>query len=282
MNRKTINKEIIIKGKSWYTASDTWVKCSPGSDGIYLMFKNKRISINDVVINRAETNYTTSIFIGSEKIFMTEHLFSAINGLEIDDLEVEFGDNDVPFSADSSLFTNALSEVVITVNNCSRDSIVINKHISIVDGNKSCDICPSNTLEIIVNVEFDSPIGKQSYSYLQNSSDYIKEISRARSVLLFPIEEGDDWKNYKKQFPIFPKIFPIDPKECPFIAYSQTKFLNGLRFDNEVARHKILDFLGDILFLGKPVKGRFVLNRPGHSFNAKVVDAILTHNSSSR
>jgi len=228
-------------------------------------------------MNNNEKRFTNSIVIGGNVITMVEHIFSAVNGLGIDNLIIEFDTNEAPFSADSEPFAKTLSENILDIEYKPKEYYRINETIEIKGGKgQYCKITPCNDFIIDITVDFEGIIGKQSFSYSFKQNNYLNDIAYARSILIFEIKDIDNpWSDYKKHFDLFPHTLPKNPKESPYIAYTNKEFLTPLKDPLEPVRHKLLDFIGDLIFLGKIPQGRFEIYKPGHSFNRKIVETIF-------
>ncbi|HEX9062051.1 MAG TPA: UDP-3-O-acyl-N-acetylglucosamine deacetylase, partial [Clostridia bacterium] len=182
----TIIDSIIIRGKAWYSGKNCSVECHPSTDGITVEYKGivKRLKPNLININA--NDYTTLLNIGGAQIRMVEHLFSALNGLEIDNVHIKFNSEDVPFCASSELFTNEILKVGLSELSKFKEYIAIKNEIKIIDGDKICIIAPSKKFSIDTVISFDNIIGKQTYEY-SAYTDYRSEVSNARSFLIFEI-----------------------------------------------------------------------------------------------
>jgi len=239
---------------------------------LYIKFKKSTVPLTPEIMNDGEKGYINSIIIEGRTIKMVEHIFSAINGLGIDNLIIEFGSDEAPFFASSEFISKKLQKNILKLDSFKR-FFEIGKKIEIFgkDG-QYCKITPSDDFIVDITIDFDNIIGKQRYSYSFKENDYIKDISFARSILIFEVKEGKDpWADFKKHFNVFPKTFSKDPKKSPFIAYNKKEFITPLKDPLEPVKHKLLDFIGDLIFIGKIPKCKFEIHKTGHSFNRKIV-----------
>jgi UDP-3-O-acyl-N-acetylglucosamine deacetylase len=275
MFKKTIAKSIVIEGKTMYEGNPTSIQCLPYDKGIAIEYRGVRKLLSPEDFNEKEKGYTTSVQVGDNNVVMTEHLLSAIIGLGINSILIKTTSPEIPFSANAELFTNSLKNIDLVDTDVYHKQIKIDRTLRIDGQNgKYCIITPSDKFEITITVDFPFPIGRQSYYYVQSKENYLSEIAHARSILIFAIDDIDPWENYKVHFPQFPAIIPQDPKKCPFIAYNKTSFITPLHNNLEPVQHKLLDFIGDLAFLGQDVQGCFHLYKPGHAFNRKVVKVL--------
>jgi hypothetical protein len=175
-----------------------------------------------------------------------------------------------------------LIENITYIKNKKKDFLKINNSIEIFGENgQYCKITPANDFIINITIDFEGIIGRQAFSYAYKETKYLEEISIARSMFAFEISKEDNpWKNYKIQFESFPYTVPDDPKDSPYIAYTDKEFLTPLKDSLEPVKHKLLDFIGDIMLLGKMPQGKFELYKPGHAFNRKIVDTLFNLDTS--
>lgn len=274
--QRTIKSEVIIEGNAWYTGEPCSLKCLPSTHGITIQYRDVVETLNPKHINWNEQSYTMSLLIGGAEIFMVEHFFSALHGLGLDNIHIEFGSTDVPFCASAQLFTEKILSSGLVDLGIPKDYIIIDREIEIIDNDKICRISPADTFSVDAKIIFSNIIGTQRYKFIESPNQYLKELAEARSFLIFEIsDEGTDpWLNYGQQFKTFPKTFSSDPAECSFISYTKDRYLTPLRYSDEPVRHKIVDFLGDLYFLGRPIKGAFAIEKSGHSFHRKIVDRL--------
>lgn len=272
--QKTIYKEIRIEGRAWLSGEYTWLECFPSENGLTLEFEGETKVLSPKLLNHDETQHIMSLEFSGKIISMVEHFFAALSGLGIDNIHIKFGTVDVPFCASSELFISHLLKVGIREIDKEKVYLTIDREIIIEDGEKICRISPCEDFEVHTQISFNNIIGDQSFAYDRNTN-FLSEISPARSFLIFEIAEGiNPWENYRNQFSRLPKLFPLDPSLCPLIAFTKNKFLFPLHYENEPARHKTLDFIGDFFILGKLVKGKFSIIKTGHSFHRKIIDEV--------
>jgi len=131
---------------------------------------------------------------------------------------------------------------------------------------------PADNLSISATSVFNNIIGTQSFAHTWSPENYIKDISWARSFLNSPIESngGEVWDRIRKGL----RLLPEDPRQSPVITYTKTESLTPLKDDNEPARHKVLDFYGDISLIGLRIKAGITIYKPGHNFTREIVAAI--------
>ena len=274
MKQNTIKNSFIIEGIRQSDGRNTFIKFLPCDSGVYIRYKSFTEPMSPYLINNDEKRFTNSIIVNGEIITMVEHVFSAINGLGINNIIVEFGSNEAPFFANAKVFADQLYKNIKSIKTKKRLDSTIKNNFDLEDTEGCiCKFTPSNDFRVNITVDFNNIIGVQNYSYSFLKNNYIEDISYARSILLFEIrDENNPWIDFKKHFDKFPFTLPTDPKESPYITYNKNRFITPLRDKLEPVKHKLLDFIGDIIFLGSIPLGEFKLYKPGHRFNRQIVN----------
>ena len=214
---------------------------------------------------------TTLVNESGTEIATVEHLMSGIWGADIDNLIVEVDNIEVPILDGSS-------EPFIFLANCAgiekqneyRKFLKINKKITVSNESNttSCSIEPDNDFSVDFSIEFPNKvIGKQIFSYQSNKSDFKSSISRARTFGL--AEEIEHLRN---------NGLALGGSLNNAIVVDKDKVLNpdGLRFDDEFVRHKILDAIGDLYLCGLPILGKYSGNKSGHDLNNKLLREVFS------
>jgi len=269
----TIKKSLKIKGKRQSDGVKTWIKFIPCDDGLFIRYRETTVPIDVDVVNFKEKRHTTSITVGDKIIDTVEHVLSAVNGLEINNLIIEFGSDQPPFFSDSKYITTKLKKNLRYLGNNRNRSLILDKEI-IINGDEGriCKITPCDNFILDVTIDFNNIIGKQRYIYDNLESDYLDEISFARSFLINEITDvNNPWNDNKIHEETFPSLCPKKPEKSPFITFTKDEYLVPLRDPLEFVKHKMLDFIGDIIFLGELPSARFEIYKPGHAFNREIV-----------
>jgi len=159
----------------------------------------------------------------------------------------------------------------IKIQNAFKKFIIIKKPFKIEENDSLIKIYPSKELKIEYQIDFEHPLLRnQNYKFRFSAMAFIKEISRARTFgFLSEVEQ------LRKMG--FAKGGSLDNA----IVLDKFKVINpeGLRFEDECVRHKILDFIGDLATIGKPVIGRFVIKKSGHSLNHLMLKKLMRSRS---
>ena len=193
-------------------------------------------------------------------------------GLSIDNALVEMDAYEAPIMDGSAgPFTFMLKEAGIKVQSGKRVTFVVKKPIEIEEDDRKVGLHPSDTLKITYTIEFDHPLVKrQSFTISLNDSLFEKEISRARTFgFLHEV-------NYLKR-----NGFVRGGSLENAVVVDQDKILNheGLRYEDEFVRHKVLDCIGDLALLGMPFIGHIVAYKSGHALNHALLKRFIDQKS---
>jgi len=202
-------------------------------------------------------------------IATVEHLLSAIHGLGVDNIYVDVSTMEIPIVDGSALpFVELLETAGIVVQERPREYIRLLEPIRVETEGKWIEAEPCDSLQVHYSIEFNHPlIGYQAYSYELESLSYKREICPARTFGFY--EELD---TLKKAGLI--RGGSLDNA----VVLSQTGLMNpSLRFEDEFVRHKILDLVGDIALVGRPLLAKLRAHRAGHALHFSLSNQILRH-----
>ena len=289
--QKTIKKPITVEGKGLHTGIQVQLTFKPAPENFG--YKFQRIDLEDKPIIQAVAEYVvgtsrgTTIEKDGVKIATIEHVLSAIYGLGIDNILIEINGPEVPIMNGSSIkFVEAILEAGIEEQEAEKNYFEIKEEIRYSDDERNSEIViyPDDHLNISVLVDYNSYFLGNQYSLLDNLDDYEKEIASCRTFVFFnelePLLNNNLIKGGDLDNAIVILDKEIEQEKIDRIAKLFNKksvkphpngILNNidLRFSNEPARHKLLDIIGDLSLIGRPIKGKIVATRPGHSINTK-------------
>ena len=289
--QQTINKNSTISGVGLHTGIVTNVTFKPAKVDHGIVFQ--RIDLKNKPTIKADVDNVTDISRGTTleennaKISTIEHLLAAIAGLEIDNILIEVDGPELPIMDGSSIqFIESLEKAGIKEQNAYKTYFEIKENIFYNDKKNNVEIAiyPHNEFRATVMVDYNSPVlGSQHYT-LNELSKFKNEVANSRTFcFLHEVEElfnknlikGGDLNN---AIVIVDKIISENKlnKLSKLLGKKKVKvekegILNNvkLRYHNEPARHKLLDVLGDITLLGKPIKGHIIAARTGHKSNVE-------------
>ena len=287
--QRTINEEGNLEGIGLHTGKKSKLKFVPAviNHGI----KFQRIDLDGMPIVDADVNNVIAVERGTTikqndaTISTVEHLLAAIVGLQIDNILIQIDGEEIPIlDGSSKYFIECLEKCGLKTQDAARKYIEISEKITYNDeeNNVEISIYPHNDYRITSMVDYNSEIlGSQHYT-LNQISNFKKDVSDARTFcFLHEIEDlfkknlikGGDLDN---AIVIVDKV--IDEKKLKEISQLLGKknikvdkqgILNHikLKYNNEPARHKLLDIVGDLALVGRPIKGHIIAARPGHKSN---------------
>ncbi len=274
LRQRTIKKETSCVGIGLHTGKKVNMTIKPAPENTGIIFVRKDIAgqpeIPVSLENIVDTERATSIMYNGYKVQTVEHLLAAFYGCGIDNAIVEIDAPEVPAmdgSAAPFVFLIQM-DAGILVQNAFKSFFVIKKKFRFEENGSSILVSPSKELRIEYMIEFDHPLLRsQKYKFKFSTRSFINEISRARTFGF--LHEVDALKKMG-----FAKGGSLDNA----VVLDKFRVLNpeGLRFEDECVRHKILDFIGDIATLGKPIIGHFIVKRSGHSVNHNMLKRLVS------
>lgn len=289
MKQTTIKETVKVKGIGLHTGKEVTMTFHPAAANHGYKFKRVDLENQPVItadVNRvSSTNRSTTISAGDASVTTVEHALSALLGLQIDNVMIDIDGPEAPIMDGSAReFVEMLSKVGIEEQEEERDYFEIEESISFKDEESGAELMafPSDDFQVTAMIDFNSPVLGHQYASLKSIDDYKKEIAPCRTfVFLHELEQlleenlikGGDLDNAivivdrvmkKKELDALAKKLGK-----PSVEVDKEGILNTieLKFKNEAARHKLLDVMGDLALLGKPIKGRIVATKPGHTVN---------------
>lgn len=270
----TLKKSVKCQGIGLHSGRPVDLTISPAETNSGILFKRSDIQDGEAIpafMNRVvDTQLATTIGDDDVKISTTEHLLAALTGLGIDNALVELNTSEVPIMDGSAgPFVRLLKKTGLKEQKTLRRLIKITREISYQDGDKSVRILPYDGFKVSAEIDFEhSLIKQQTYSFELNSKKFVKEIAPARTFgFLEDVEKlracglalGGSLENA--------------------VVMDKENVLNkdGLRFDDEFVRHKVLDLVGDLTLLGWPLLGHVVATKSGHGDHLGLMQEIAAH-----
>ncbi|MBI3636931.1 MAG: UDP-3-O-[3-hydroxymyristoyl] N-acetylglucosamine deacetylase [Candidatus Rokubacteria bacterium] len=212
-----------------------------------------------------DSHYATTIGKHGHRIQTVEHLMAAAAGLGIDNLEVEVDGTEIPAGDGSAKpFVTLLTAAGVSEQSAARRPVTIPYPIRVGSGGRWIQIVPADTFRISYTLDNDHPaIGTQAMSCTPNERTFAKEFAPARTYG-FLKDLGIMRRNGLAQGASLENA----------IGVGKRGVLNGLRYRDEFVRHKILDLIGDLALLSRPVVGHVIARNAGHALNFELVLAI--------
>jgi len=290
--QKTILHEVKISGKGLHTGFTVNMTLKPAPENHGLIFKRidlaEQPEIEAIVTNVIDTSRGTVIEKNGARIGTIEHTLAAITALGIDNLLIEIDAPEAPIMDGSSiLILNAIGEENIKEQDATKEYFIIREKIVFEDPESGVELIalPDDDYNINVMISYNSNVLGNQFAKLNSFNEFKKEIAPCRTfVFLHELEfllnnnlvKGGDVDNA-----IVIMDRDVSQKELDRIAdlfHHEHIKLNGqkgilnnlsLHFNNEPARHKLLDLVGDLTLVGKQIKGKIIATRPGHFSNVQ-------------
>lgn len=247
------------------------IKPAPSNTGI--RFYRSDLDDNQMVpanLNQVvDTRLATTLGNGTASVSTTEHLLAALIGFGIDNAEIELDSYEVPIMDGSAgPFLHLLAKGGRKKQRALRKVLRITKPVTYTDGTKSIRIEPYDGFKVTGRIDFDNElIGDQVYTIDLTTERFRSEIAQARTFGF--VEQVENlWANGLALGGTLESVIAIH--------WDRRSILNedGLRFDDEFVRHKVLDLIGDLALLGSPVLGHVIADRSGHSIHLGLMKAI--------
>ncbi|OGP80551.1 MAG: UDP-3-O-[3-hydroxymyristoyl] N-acetylglucosamine deacetylase [Deltaproteobacteria bacterium RBG_19FT_COMBO_60_16] len=260
--QRTISTWVQFSGIGLHTGMPSFARILPAAPDTGIMFRrtDNGAEIQASVENVVETAYATVLASGGARISTVEHFLAALYGMEIDNAVVEVDGPELPILDGSARQVAEAIDFVGTVESPVRRRFLwVSTNEKLQRNGSMVALAPSENFEVLVTVDFPGTlIGKQWLKFTLTPENFLKEIAPART---FVLREQIDalWKAGLAKGGSLENAIVVEGD----------KVLNadGLRFQNEFARHKLLDFIGDLALVSRPVRGFFLAVRPGHTVN---------------
>lgn len=274
IKQRTLKNTIRATGIGLHTGNKIYLTLRPAAINTGIVFR--RVDLEDATDVRAcpenvsDTRFSTTIEKDGVRISTVEHLMSAFAGLGIDNAIVELTAPEVPIMDGSAgPFVFLLQSAGIEEQPCPKKFLRIKKRISVEDENKWATFEPFNGFKVTFTIAFEHPVFEKSGKTASmdfSTTSFVKEVSRARTFGFM-----SDLETMQKNG--FARGGGFDNA----IVMDDYRILNedGLRYEDEFVKHKILDAIGDLYLLGHPLLGEFSAYRSGHHLNNRLLRALL-------
>jgi UDP-3-O-[3-hydroxymyristoyl] N-acetylglucosamine deacetylase / 3-hydroxyacyl-[acyl-carrier-protein] dehydratase len=294
--QNTIKEAISIEGKGLHTGMPVKMTLNPANENTGFVFRRVDLPGEPTIPADAnwvtETSRGTTLEFSGAKVSTIEHILAALVGMNLHNIIIELTAQEVPIMDGSSMpFIHLIQKVGVQQQKALVEYYSINKTISYRDEEKNVEMIamPYDGYKITSMIDFDSEILGQQHAAMNDLSEFEKEIASARTFVFFRellflaknnLIKGGDVDNA-----VIVVDQPVNEEELdelaiilnkPKIRVDKNGFLNSspLRFTNEPARHKLLDIVGDLSLIGKPLKARIIASRPGHKTNVEFAKLI--------
>jgi UDP-3-O-[3-hydroxymyristoyl] N-acetylglucosamine deacetylase/3-hydroxyacyl-[acyl-carrier-protein] dehydratase len=293
--QNTIKQAFTLTGKGLHSGLEITLTFVPAPENHGI--KIKRIDLPEQPVMDAvaeyvsETTRGTVLKKGDVLVSTIEHVLSALYALGIDNCLLEVDAPEFPIlDGSAKYFVEGIQRVGIEEQTAEKNYYIVRKKIefSVPETGAKITILPDDTFSVDVHIGFESTVLNNQFASLSSLDDYTKEISSARTfVFVHEIEplvkmnliKGGDLKNaiviYDRE--VSQSVFDdlADLMGQSHRDASKLGYLNGgIRFANEPASHKLLDIIGDLALIGRPLRGKVIATYPGHKINTDVAKII--------
>lgn len=278
VRQRTLKAAVGCSGVGLHCGSEVSVTLHPAAPNSGIRFLRTDCAGGPVEIpatwrHALETPLCTTL-VGPDdvRVATIEHLMSAFAGCGVDNAVVEIDGPEVPAMDGSALPFVTLIERTGTVEQASaRWALQVLKPITVREPHRVASVSPADSFKVDFEIFFDTPaIGRQAWSIEPTPESYAREVAPARTFGF--LQEVDHLRSMG-----LARGGSLD--NAVVIHEDQVMNDEGLRFENEFVRHKVLDAIGDLLLIGAPLLGHFQGVRAGHSLTLRLLDTLLTDRS---
>lgn len=291
MKQRTLSSSFTLKGKGLHTGLELVVTFNPAP--VNHGYKIKRVDvegqpvIDAIAENVVETTRGTVLGANDVKCSTVEHAFAALYAFGIDNVLVEVNGPEFPILDGSATpYVNKFKEIGVVEQEADKEWLIVSEPIEYTDEatGSHVAILPADDFALSVTIDFNSQLMPIQTATLRDINDFETEISSARTfvfvreieiLLSLGLIKGGDLDNavviYEREttqenMDKLCKLTKAEWHDAKELGYIQHK---PLVWENEPARHKLLDLIGDLSLVGKPIKGHIVATKPGHTINNK-------------
>ena len=296
--QKTIKNTVSLNGVGLHTGEKCTITLKPAEENHGYVFKRIDLEGNPTIKADADlvvdTSRGTTLEQNGARVHTTEHLLAAAYGSELDNLLIELDGPEIPImDGSSTFFLKAIQDAGIEDQNAEKNYFEITENLTYEDLDRKTEMLavPQDEFRLTVMVDYNSKILGTQHAHMYHLGEFETEISNCRTfVFLRELEflakndliKGGDLDN---AIVLVDTVLPQEKLDelaellnKPKVEVKGVGVLNNvdLHFQNEPARHKLLDIVGDLALVGRPIKGHILAARPGHKGNvdfAKIIKA---------
>ena len=264
--QRTIRRERSLKGRALHTGEQVTLTLKPAEPGAGVVFRRSDLygkpEVRPRVENVSELVRSTTISEGNAKVHTIEHVLSALAGCGVDNAVVELDAAEPPIMDGSARpYVNLVQEAEPVEQEAERDIYVLEEPISVTSGNRSIIALPHDGFRVTCTSADDRGLHVQHLSIELDPEIYVAQIAPARTFTVY-----EDIEELLK----LGKIRGGSLDSAVVLKDDKILSKEPLRFEDEFVRHKILDVVGDVSLLGKPIRAHLICVRPGHALNSEL------------
>lgn len=275
IRQRTLRTPVRVSGIGLHSGQKVYMSLLPAEPDTGIVFRRvdldppRELKASAVAIG--ETTLSSNLIEDGVKVATVEHLMSSLAGLGIDNCRVKLSAAEIPImDGSASPFVFLMQSAGIVEQDALKRFLRIKAPVQVQDGDKWARLEPYDGFRLTFNIEFDHPLinsTAQSASVEFSTQAYVREVSRARTF------------GFMREFEFLrSRRLALGASLENAVAVDEFRVLNhdGLRYDDEFVRHKILDAVGDLYLLGQPLLGAYTAFKSGHALNNKLARAVLT------
>ena len=274
LRQRTLKSLISTTGVGLHTGQKIRLVLRPAQPDTGVVFR--RVDLNPIadIPARAEsvgeTRLSSCLVSGGAKVYTVEHLMSALSGLGIDNVFVDLDGPEVPIMDGSAApFAFLIQAAGIEEQSAPKRFVRIKKRVEVAEGDKWARLEPFDGYRLSFSIVFNHPViekSNQSVSIDFAETSYLKEIARARTFGFM-----QDVEQLREDG------LALGGGLDNAVVLDEYRVLNaeGLRFSDEFIRHKVLDAIGDLYLIGKPILGAFSAHKSGHALNNRLLRELI-------
>ena len=274
LRQRSLKSSISASGVGLHTGQKVRLTLRPAPPDTGIVFR--RIDLPDPVDIPAradlvgETRLSSCLVKDGAKLYTVEHLMSALGGLGVDNVYADIDASELPImDGSASPFVLLIQQAGIVEQAAPKKFLRVTKRVEVKDGDKWARLDPFEGYKLAFSIDFRHPVIERSTQSVEVNfaeTSYLKEIARARTFGF--MHEVEDLRD---------SGLALGGGLDNAVVLDEYRVLNaeGLRFADEFIRHKLLDAIGDLYLLGRPLLAAFAAHKSGHALNNKLVRALL-------
>ena len=273
LKQRTIQQAVHAIGIGVHSGEKVGLSLRPAPENTGIVFVRSDFGDQEVrayAENVSDTTLSTSISQNGVQIATVEHLMSALWGIGVDNLYVELTGEEVPIMDGSAApFVDLINSVGIVEQQASRHFLMIKRELKVTQGDAEAILRPFKGFKATYTFAADHPVYNRFPKVAAidfSSVSYVDEVSQARSFGL---------ESELSQAQAINKCLGSSLDNAVGISDEEVMNEGGLRYEDEFVKHKLLDVMGDLYLLGKPILGEFIGFKSGHALNNKLARALL-------
>lgn len=274
LRQRTLKKLVSASGVGLHTGSKARLSLRPAQPDTGIVFRRVDLPSPIDVPARADlvgdTRLASCLMRGGAKIHTVEHLMSALGGLGVDNVYVDLDADEVPImDGSASPFVLLIQQAGIAEQPAPKRFLRVTRTVEVKDGDKWARLDPYEGYKLSFSIEFKHPVIERSTQSVEidfAQTSYLKEIARARTFgFMHEVETLRE------------SGLALGGGLDNAVVLDEYRVLNaeGLRFADEFIRHKLLDAIGDLYLLGKPLLAAFSAHKSGHALNNRLLRQLL-------